>query len=69
MNLLEWLTDDDALIANATTDIQNDFIILQTSLQHPQPFVEIDNFALDSTYIYALKNVCFYFNFFESLHR
>ncbi|KLO08004.1 DUF1793-domain-containing protein [Schizopora paradoxa] len=52
----EWISGDDTLIAKSTQDIESDFVILETSLQTPQSFTEVNQHTQDGTSIYALKN-------------
>ncbi len=57
LQIAEWITGDTTFIANTTANVQSDFVILQISLQSPQPFVELNQHAQDSHSYYALKNV------------
>ncbi|KLO09278.1 DUF1793-domain-containing protein [Schizopora paradoxa] len=52
----EWISGDGNAVVDCVEDTQNDFVILQTSLQDPQPFVEINEHAQDSSSLFAMKN-------------
>lgn len=58
IQITEWVSGDDSLIVGSAEDIQSDFVILEASLQTPQPFAEVRQHAQDTTSLFALKNVC-----------
>ncbi|KLO07712.1 DUF1793-domain-containing protein [Schizopora paradoxa] len=53
---LEWITGSDSLFGTGSGGVQPEFIFLKASTKTPQPFVEINDHAQDSTIIYAAKN-------------
>ncbi|KLO07713.1 DUF1793-domain-containing protein [Schizopora paradoxa] len=52
----EWITTNLSDTTNSAEDTQNVFVSLQSSLNTSLPFVEIQDFAQDSTSVFALKN-------------
>ncbi len=55
---LEWIASgSNSAVANASSIVDDQLICLETQLQNPTPLSELDDFAQDSTGIFAIANV------------